>query len=349
MTKITSDFCHNARHHKTSPRCAAFIMGVEDFWIKALGDFHLQHKKKLSEFAGKRVAVDLSVWIHAALHSSQSDASIALTSEPTYPTAEVPDIIMQKHGLLTANKIKPIYVFDGAPHVMNHARRLERESGKNKAKRECLALVDKAKRGLDITDDDRARALKARRNMACPTDALYAMIRDKFESEGIPFIVAPFEAEMQMVFLERKKIVDATMTEDSDAIVLGAQTVLTKVTFAKDAKDCQARVFNATEFFCGRGAGNSYRSQLTKWVQYLPEVASFLGNDYIKRLHGNGVVTVLGKPATVLVPAKEGLMDRLHRSPDRHKFLLDIEHLRQRPGWATQFEHTRLWPTMSET
>lgn len=272
-------------------------MGVEDFWTKALGDFHLQHKKKLSEFAGKRVAVDLSGWIHAALHSSQSDAAIALTSEPKYPTSEVNDAIMEKHLLLTTNNIIPIYVLDGAPNVMKHSRRLERELGKNKAKSEFLALVNKAKRGIDITDDDRSAALKARKHMAYPTEALCAMICDKFVAEGIPFIVAPFEAEMQMVYLEQRKIVDAVMTEDSDAIVLGAQTVLSKVTFADSAKECRARVFNATEFFCGRSGGNSHRSQLAKWRQYLPEVASFLGNDYIKRLYGNGVVTVLGKPA----------------------------------------------------
>jgi hypothetical protein len=72
------------------------------------------------------------------------------------------------------------------------------------------------------------------------------------------------------------------LTEHSDAIVLGTQTVLSKTAFANDEKNCQARVFNATEFFCGRGGGNSCQSQLDKWTQYLPEVASFLRNDYIK-------------------------------------------------------------------
>jgi hypothetical protein len=65
-----------------------------------------------------------------------------------------------------------------------------------------LALINKAKHGLDITDDDRSRVLKARRAMASPTDALCVMIHDKFEAEGVPFIVALFEAEMQMVYLE---------------------------------------------------------------------------------------------------------------------------------------------------
>jgi hypothetical protein len=49
---------------------------------------------------------------------------------------------------------------------------------------------------------------------------------------------------------------------------------------------------------------------------------------------------VLGKPATVLVPAKEGLMDKLHVSPNCSSFLLGIEISQQKPGWATQFENT---------
>jgi hypothetical protein len=60
--------------------------------------------------------------MHAALHSSQSNAAIALTCEPKYLTAEILDIIMQKHALLNTNKIIHLYIFDGVQNVMKHLR-----------------------------------------------------------------------------------------------------------------------------------------------------------------------------------------------------------------------------------
>jgi len=195
-------------------------MGVEDFWTKALGDFHEKQKAKLSDYAGKQFAVDISGWIHAALHSSEGHTGIAATSMPKYPPEEVVDIIMRKHHLLVDNKISPFYVFDGKPHDMKHERHLERQEAVDKARREFVKLLNKAKSGDEITKDDLKRAIKSRKAMVAPGDALCAMICDKFEAEGIPFMVAPFEAEMQMVYLEKNHFVDGMMTEDSDAVVL---------------------------------------------------------------------------------------------------------------------------------
>jgi len=57
-------------------------------------------------------------------------------------------------------------------------------------------------------------------------------------------------------------------------------------------------------------------------------------------LLGNRAVTVLGKPATEVVPAKEGLMEKLKHASDRASFLLSIEQLKQKPGWAKRFEQS---------
>lgn len=289
-------------------------MGVGDFWTQALGDFHLDEKAKLSKYAGKRIAVDISNWIHAAFHSKDNDAGIAITTVPKYPTRDnLVGFIMDRHLLLVGNNIKPFHVFDGKDHPMKHIRRMERKHIRDKAKSDFFTLVEKAKRGDDITDDDRNKAEKLRRLMAAPDANGYAVIRDKFVANKIPFMVAPFEAEMQLVYLEMNGFVDGILTEDSDAVVLGGKIVLTKVVYAEEAINCRARTFSYAEFFGGASGRNSYRSQLVKWIQCLPEVSSLLGNDYIKRLHGHGVVTVLGKPATESAPAKEGIMDNLTR------------------------------------
>ena len=45
----------------------------------------------------------------------------------------------------------------------------------------------------------------------------------------MPYIVAPYEADAQLAYLERIGLVDGILTEDSDLLVYGCQTVLFKL------------------------------------------------------------------------------------------------------------------------
>ncbi|KAJ8462326.1 hypothetical protein ONZ45_g17974 [Pleurotus djamor] len=56
----------------------------------------------------------------------------------------------------------------------------------------------------------------------------YAMHR-ALKAEAIPYVVAPYEADAQLAYLERTGIVDAILTEDSDLLVFGCQNVLFKL------------------------------------------------------------------------------------------------------------------------
>lgn len=48
-------------------------------------------------------------------------------------------------------------------------------------------------------------------------------------SEKVSFIVAPYEADAQMVYLEKTGKVDAIFTEDSDLLVFGCKRVLSAI------------------------------------------------------------------------------------------------------------------------
>lgn len=45
------------------------------------------------------------------------------------------------------------------------------------------------------------------------------------QSEGVEFIVAPYEADAQLAYLALNNLVDAVITEDSDLVVYGCPRV----------------------------------------------------------------------------------------------------------------------------
>lgn len=56
----------------------------------------------------------------------------------------------------------------------------------------------------------------------------YQLIK-ALRAEGISYIVAPYEADAQMAYLERQGIVDGIITEDSDLVVFGCKNLLFKL------------------------------------------------------------------------------------------------------------------------
>ncbi|CAE6449745.1 unnamed protein product [Rhizoctonia solani] len=56
----------------------------------------------------------------------------------------------------------------------------------------------------------------------------YQLIK-ALQAEGISYIVAPYEADAQMAYLEREGVVDGIITEDSDLVVFGCRNLLFKL------------------------------------------------------------------------------------------------------------------------
>lgn len=61
------------------------------------------------------------------------------------------------------------------------------------------------------------------------TPEMARQLIDELNMAGIQYIVAPYEADAQMVYLERKGIIDGILSEDSDLLVFGAKCLLTKL------------------------------------------------------------------------------------------------------------------------
>lgn len=85
-------------------------------------------------------------------------------------------------------------------------------------------------KACDVTPQHAYQLIKVSRSAL----AVYQLLTAKFvpqelKRQGIPYVVAPYEADSQLCYLEAQGIIDGIITEDSDLLVFGCKKVLYKM------------------------------------------------------------------------------------------------------------------------
>ena len=126
------------------------------------------------------------------------------------------------------NGIKPLYVFDGAPPKLKSgelAKRFQRKSEAHDAHEEAKETgtaedVEKfSRRTVRVTREHNEECRRLLRLM------------------GVPYIVAPTEAEAQCAELARAGKVFAAASEDMDTLTFAAPVLLRHLTFSEQRKE----------------------------------------------------------------------------------------------------------------
>ena len=63
------------------------------------------------------------------------------------------------------------------------------------------------------------------RNADSPTNEMYGECQELLQMFGLPYIIAPMEAEEQCAWLDEEKLVDGVLTDDNDVFLFGGQHV----------------------------------------------------------------------------------------------------------------------------
>ncbi|NXO36394.1 EXO1 Exonuclease, partial [Locustella ochotensis] len=172
------------------------------------------------------------------------------------------------HMLLSFG-IKPILVFDGctlpSKKEVEKARRERRQASLLKGKqllqegrlseaRECFG------RSVNITHAMAHEVIKAAR------------------AQGVDCIVAPYEADAQLAYLNKSGVVQAIITEDSDLLAFGCKKVFLKIDkFGNGLEIDQARLGNCKQL------GNVFTEEKFRYMCILS------GCDYLPSIHGIGL------------------------------------------------------------
>jgi exonuclease-1 len=112
------------------------------------------------------------------------------------------------------------------------------------------------------------------------------------KAESIAYVVAPYEADAQLTYLERIGLISGIITEDSDLLVFGCQNVLLKLdTVASTVVSIMRKDFGSVS----ASASDSNGISLVGWsdVQFRA-MAILSGCDYLPSISGIGLKTACG-------------------------------------------------------
>lgn len=116
--------------------------------------------------------------------------------------------------------IKPYLVFDGDYLPSKSGTEKERAARRRESR----------KNGLDMLR--LGKTSQAHLELQKSIDVTPEMARqliEELKKLKIAYVVAPYEADSQMAFLEQRGVIDAILSEDSDLLVFGAKCLLTKL------------------------------------------------------------------------------------------------------------------------
>lgn len=181
---------------------------------------------------GRKVAIDASMSLYSFLVAVRSNGE-QLMSDTGETTSHLMGMFYRTLRIVD-NGIKPLYVFDGAPPKLKSgelAKRFQRKSEAQENHEEAKETgtaeeVEKfSRRTVRVTREHNAEAQRLLKLM------------------GVPFIIAPTEAEAQCAVLARGGKVYAAASEDMDTLTFDSPVLLRHLTFSEQRKEPIQEIF----------------------------------------------------------------------------------------------------------
>ncbi|KAJ6157799.1 hypothetical protein N7470_005391 [Penicillium chermesinum] len=177
----------------------------------------IQKPCHLKSFAGQTLAVDAYGWLHRGTVACSVD--LVLRSADQKNNRHI-DYVLHRVRMLLYFGVIPYMVFDGD----NLPSKAATEQDRHKRRQESKAL------GLELQRKGRiAEAYQEFQKAVDVTPYMARQLIEELKKINVQYVVAPYEADPQMVYLEKHGIVQGIISEDSDLLVFGAKRLLSKL------------------------------------------------------------------------------------------------------------------------
>lgn len=218
---------------------------------------------------------------------------------------------MHRVRMLKHFGVTPYLVFDGdflPSKAHTEAARAKRREDSRKAGLELLKAGKPSQAHLELQ-----KAIDVTPEMA-------RHLIEELKRADVPYVVAPYEADSQLVYLERHGYINGIISEDSDLLVFGAKRLLTKMDQHGQCIEINRRDFCAVR-----------EISLTGWTDdQFRQMTIFSGCDYLEGISNMGLKTAYR-------------MMRKYKSPERVIRMLQFDgKFRVSENYLAQYKQAEL-------
>lgn len=174
----------------------------------------IEEPRNISQYHGMTVAVDGYAWLHRGAVACAWELGQGIAS-----TKHI-DYVIRRVQMLLNYGVTPYLVFDGDDLPSKAETNRRRKQSRQEAREKALKM---------LRSGNKRDAYQQFQKCVDITPEMAALVIHKVRALGVPCVVAPYEADAQMVYLEKHGYVQAIVSEDSDLLVFGAQRLLTKM------------------------------------------------------------------------------------------------------------------------
>lgn len=227
------------------------------------------HNKNIEEYAGKKIALDASLFIYQSLMNYRYNNDFIKNKDGNYISHTLG--IFNKLQNLISHNIIPVVIFDGKPPIEKTNVINARKSIQKKAEEELNnGDLNLSKSKIDLLKKKTIRI----------TYEHIDEIKTLLNLMGVWWIHIDGEAEGIASELCRKGIVDYVMTEDMDSLVFETPKLIRKCVF-KNVKNYEYSLFNLNEIL----------EKLNMNISEFKDMCILMGCDYVQPITRIGNIT----------------------------------------------------------
>jgi len=185
-----------------------------------IGELFKQEKIAFNDLHDRVIVIDAYNVLHQFLASIRQRDGTPLKNSRGEITSHLSGLF-QRTANMVETKIRPVYAFDGEPHILKAKTIEERKKRKE--------LAEKAyKKAIEEGDMKKARS-KAQQTSRL-TDEMVQQSKDLLTALGVPWIQAPGEGESQASYMVKKGDAYAVGSQDYDCLLVGAPVLIRNLT-----------------------------------------------------------------------------------------------------------------------
>ncbi len=228
------------------------------------------------DFRDRVIVIDAYNVLHQFLSSIRQRDGTPLKDAQGRITSHLSGLLYRTANLVAA-KIRPVYVFDGAPHPLKARTIQQRRERKEQAEREWMEALDKG---------DLEKAKSKAQQTSRVTSEIIEQSKQLLEALGIPHLQAPSEGEAQASYMVKKGDAYAVGSQDFDCLLFGSPILIRNLTSSEKRKLPNKQAYTTVHPECIHLESGLQKLGISQ--EQLVDIAILLGTDFNEGIKGYG-------------------------------------------------------------